>query len=426
MNAVADKNNMSRRAFSLVEVMIATVVLGIGLVGIGAIFPAVISQQRDASDLSNAIVMANNAEALLSSRLEKFGESLAPVEKTNGWIRINAYEPPGREEAYLQMPADIPRQFYEGPRNLDFRLRVPASYSVTDTPRVVGAKRGWNNESIVLPRRPVERADTESIRVVFTIFTGGQLEQFVLIPDIDDFTGEPLERFTAEIPSWRFDEADTMFNAINYVEGRVGFHVSINPGEVIRSVKVVYKWLDDHIISHEDRLYPVNSPRYGWDMCFRKTIDGFVQTCLFVYRFDGPQQYNFLPDFPDSFGRLNQGMLRVGRGRVQPEDGKYLLVNPNLELQKALDRGVWLLPVEGNAPVKVRRIIRAEDRDSSENAWELDSPPMATDDNGDVIELINQDVQFWYMPLEIDVDPTQSQGQPVTWRITPIIARVGS
>ncbi len=62
-------------AFSLIEVLLAIIILGIGIIGIAALFPAgIIQQQRSADDIMGPIV-ANNAMAVLRSKLnqEDFG-----------------------------------------------------------------------------------------------------------------------------------------------------------------------------------------------------------------------------------------------------------------------------------------------------------------------------------------------------------------
>ncbi len=64
-----------RRAFSLVELLLAVFILGIGIIGISALFPVGIIQQRQATDDVMGPIVADNAMALLRLKLnpEWFG-----------------------------------------------------------------------------------------------------------------------------------------------------------------------------------------------------------------------------------------------------------------------------------------------------------------------------------------------------------------
>jgi len=73
------------RGFSLIELLIAIFILGIGIISIAAIFPAGISQQQRTADDIIGPIVAHNAMTLLRSRLEQedFGlceefDSLSP------------------------------------------------------------------------------------------------------------------------------------------------------------------------------------------------------------------------------------------------------------------------------------------------------------------------------------------------------------
>ncbi|MEO0386082.1 MAG: prepilin-type N-terminal cleavage/methylation domain-containing protein [Pseudomonadota bacterium] len=54
-----------RRAFSLVEILFAIVVLSLGLLGIAAVFPVVITQQQRAQDVVGGAVAATAARGAL-------------------------------------------------------------------------------------------------------------------------------------------------------------------------------------------------------------------------------------------------------------------------------------------------------------------------------------------------------------------------
>ena len=61
----------TRRGFSLIEVLLAIFILGIGIISIGAIFPAGIVQQRQSLDDALGPVVADNALASLRAKLSQ-------------------------------------------------------------------------------------------------------------------------------------------------------------------------------------------------------------------------------------------------------------------------------------------------------------------------------------------------------------------
>jgi prepilin-type N-terminal cleavage/methylation domain-containing protein len=86
-----------RRAFSLVEVLLAIFILGIGVIAVAALFPAGIAQQRQSVDDVVGPIVANNALSILRLKLEtddfgtfeEFGVT-APMYTVEGdwpWLR---------------------------------------------------------------------------------------------------------------------------------------------------------------------------------------------------------------------------------------------------------------------------------------------------------------------------------------------------
>lgn len=57
----------ARRAFTLIEVMIAVIVLALGLLGLGAVFPVVVRAQRQSTEDTLGTAAINSARAFLSS-----------------------------------------------------------------------------------------------------------------------------------------------------------------------------------------------------------------------------------------------------------------------------------------------------------------------------------------------------------------------
>ena len=64
----SNPSDRSRHAFTLIEVLIAILVLAIGMLGLGAIFPAVIIEQRNAFEVIEGANVASAAEAFISNR----------------------------------------------------------------------------------------------------------------------------------------------------------------------------------------------------------------------------------------------------------------------------------------------------------------------------------------------------------------------
>lgn len=290
-------------------------------------------------------------------------------------------------------------------------LREDATYLVPDL-GLGGQQR--NYPRVILPRRPIAQdLNVGDLEIEVTT----DQATFKLIPDEDGPSRLPI-RFKDEGLPVRMDPNGP--NSIDYVRAIIAFNFDTR-GETVLSVKVNYRWLNDRIVSHPDRLYPTDAPRYGWELAFRRTADGQMQYTTFVYRFDGINA-PFEPEIPGRRGIPDNdgaGMLRRDSATViyNPTDDRYELQTRSGDLADQIEPGLWLLPKKGTNPIRARRLISTG---SGSPRYELEGPPMWIDANG-VASPILGSVDFWYVPTRIKA--FSEQGQEIgIWRIRPLIA----
>lgn len=114
-----------RRAFSLLEIMIAIGVLGIGLIMVAAIFPVALTQHRESIEKSRSLGMLNIADTLLRSR----------IDASKLWVEQPPFLPPGTDSPWYMMPMANLNVNSNGANAWDW---MPATTPFLTTPAVIG------------------------------------------------------------------------------------------------------------------------------------------------------------------------------------------------------------------------------------------------------------------------------------------------
>ncbi len=228
----------ARRAFSLVEVLLAIIILGIGVISIAALFPAGIAQQRLAADDLMGPIVADHAISIIRSKVdqEDFG-SFGDFDDPENW------------------PA------------------FPDSSFV----RTLRSDWTWMRPSVMLEDgRDDFTALTQGSIDIFSYFrTGQEASSNLEMPDLD------IEIASENWTGW--PESLPVRDRLYGIPYNLDKHGQIPPRI---------------IISQQERYYPAHSrlpldaqdppqPQYVWDCMFRR-YQGRIRVAIFVYRVSAP------------------------------------------------------------------------------------------------------------------------------------------
>jgi len=250
----------SRRGFSLVELLLAIFILGIGVISIAAIFPAGIALQRQSNDDALGPVVANHAMGVLRARLkqEDFGSFS------------------------------------------DFGLPVPYTVSAAGGSPIFTIEGDW---PWMRPGFLFDNAATPADEGAIDIFSLIQTRQALGVqplPGTQSLVG--LDKAT-ELPSGLFGG---QIRGIPFNVGRYEIETQAN----------VPSWLRARpeplvLVTQKERAWPMGSdygtgvpgerPQFHWECMFRR-FQGRVWVAIFVYRvsFPGgqPRPYSVAPADP--------------------------------------------------------------------------------------------------------------------------------
>lgn len=415
------KVGASRAAgFSLIEVLMAIFILGIGIISIATLFPAGIAQQQRSTDDVIGPIVAENALSVLRSKLrpEHFGDPVVGVP--------NVFD--GTLFSNNQRWRDYKRWTLNG----DWEWRRPVLIT-QDHPSVDFDDGDGNTYSAFVP--------------------AGSISIFASAADNDELDNT-TDYDTFQIP-WNF-------NAF--------------PGYTVDDAPLI-------IITQDERFYPAGRsvgarPQYVWDCMFRR-FQGRVLVAIFVYRVTaqgGPAAVpyrvtprtanpdNELPRLPVRLAlfRDGDGPWDAGMGAnidAPPDDAADPQLIPGtakgdpLNLVDEFD--VWQLPGQVlldqnnnihrvlagresslDGPLELARPVPAAQGNPNDpfisddpGVWDptnsalfyfgiprgVSPPNLSVPNYGIVFEDVVTDI--WYLPAEIDVDGT-------AYSITPVYVTV--
>ena len=237
------------RGFSLIELLLAIFILGLGLISIAALFPAGIVLQQRAEDDFYGPVVAEHAMGVLRSRLDAddFG-TWWDFMRLQGDVLADAG---GDAQALLtQARADLGQ---------DSAVQLAAWLRLTDWP--------WLRPSVIA----VPPAGQGELLGAIDIFNAaGWNASGVTVGEHTGDQEHPWGRFLA-------------FNPLDFIQTGRGLPFDPSSNVVNGAVQP-----PSVIISAADRSWPTAGtagarPRYYWDCAFRKIGDR-VQAAVFVYR----------------------------------------------------------------------------------------------------------------------------------------------
>jgi prepilin-type N-terminal cleavage/methylation domain-containing protein len=234
---------VTRRAFTLVELLLAVFILGIGVLGVAALLPSAIALQQRANDDVVGPIVADNAIAIIRSKLSP--EMFGTLEEFN-------------------IPDDISSPVDPATGNGSIMERVPN----------VPGDWGWKRPSVLVSAGGANAASARLIGAI-DIF-GGTAAQGGVPAGLSVLSETRLAGAMQGIPYSRrtFDPTYRVLNPV------AGVHTPPSP-----------QFTPAILITQGERCYPMSSeatypqprPQYVWDCMFRR-FEGRILVAIFVYR----------------------------------------------------------------------------------------------------------------------------------------------
>jgi len=451
-------------AFTLVEVLIATIVLGLGVLGLAALFAGAATQQQSAAAVSRSVAFSQEGMAVIGQRLGNLVSASGGQLPDGVWDALASDEVKGILRSRFAM-------FDKGDIN-GFGFLVPSTIGLTEsleslTPLMPGASVSLPDVALPHDRIWVKNG----FRVVVQFGSDSPSfprRTFEYNISLDDPAIQPFLDGDAPPPSEVKLWLDGVFDSENPLTLRTGFGgrgaeliagadpITVPPGGAgpagrweFAFIKVgEYDWLNDTLASVNDRVLTIPSdtvpggrlPVMGYSVLFR-TLNVGVETTIFTYaltplsapRNDLDEQ-PFIPpdtrqDFQDDRSVLREIEVELARDQntgqyyitTVDEEDDWVLSGGQVLVMSSKD-GVANVPVGAGAepdpgadsPVRVVTVRTVED----ERRGVLDDSPRVNFRSVLEDPSQTQEIHVWAVAPIVE-SRSSDEGE---WRLTPIEA----
>jgi hypothetical protein len=280
----SQRRTPSARAFSLVEMLLAVFILGIGVISIAALFPAGIALQRQASDDTVGPLVAKNAFATLRSKLSP--DDFGAFQDFGDFVPF---------QDFGVFPTFI---LGEGPAGTIRPVGAPSDLAM------ISGDWGWMRPAFYVPVNATNNVDVEAATGTIDIFAADymrrQLAAELSVSLASRYLpSQPPASWATEMPNgWTDGTNDIPLFGIPYNRLKYPFvdDVRNNPaslGDVPFNDPNVQALTEANItFTQAERSFPQGGsvsgrPTYYWECMFRR-YGGKIQVAVFVYRVTAP------------------------------------------------------------------------------------------------------------------------------------------
>lgn len=451
----------TRRAFTLIEVLVATIILGLGVLGLSALFAGAATQQAGAAAVSRSVAFGQGGLAIIGRRIgELVGKAgLTPL-PDGTWDALSSDDADGVLRSQFALTPTTQGFFFRQDANRGTlrvlqNANVTASVPVTEfehtrvDPRTVAIRVIWGDTRSMSPISKTYRLDESDPALTQWLAGNADPPPLILLHPNGNNGGNPNDvlRLRHNIFSATGELAE--------IQGRITSPGGPPNGPRWGFVTITvepYQWLNNVVASVNDRLSYVKSetvpggrlPIMGYAVLYRELPIG-VEATIFTYALralsaprNNRDELPFIPpdtrnDFQNDEAVLREVAVNLGRDAttglyyITPKEsrndwivkpGQILLMSSVAGTANVL--GGAGVPLDPGADTPVR-VVTVRTVDGERRAILDDSPRIGSRSVHDRVNSDTQTTEIHVWAVAPIVESRSSDG--TDWQLTPIEAR---